>query len=174
MPVVNPQYTFRKAISADRSAIWQVLQDAIERRKKDGSDQWQQGYPNPGTVANDIGNGWGYVLEINGKVAAYAAVIFDVEPAYEILEGKWLTQDEYVVIHRVAVGDQFAGKGLATQLFLNIENLASDKKLFSIRVDTKSDNLAMLKIFKNLNYTYCGEVYFHNSARKAFEKILGS
>ncbi len=30
--------------------IWEILQDAILRRKKDGSNQWQDGYPNPESV----------------------------------------------------------------------------------------------------------------------------
>ena len=34
--------------------IWEILQDAIAQRKKDGSDQWQNGYPNEQTVEDDI------------------------------------------------------------------------------------------------------------------------
>jgi hypothetical protein len=30
----------------------------------------------------------------------------------------------------------------------------------------------MLKIFERMNFSYCGEVYFRGSPRKAFEKVL--
>jgi hypothetical protein len=39
-------------------------------------------------------------------------------------------------------------------------------------VDTNFDNLPMLNIFEKLGYTYCGEVYFRGSARRAYEKVL--
>ena len=38
---------FRKAIASDLPFIWDILKQAISRRKKDGSNQWQDGYPNP-------------------------------------------------------------------------------------------------------------------------------
>ena len=40
------------------------------------------------------------------------------------------------------------------------------------KLDTNFDNAPMLKILDKLGYTYCGEVFFRGSARKAFEKIL--
>lgn len=165
-------FILRKAEPNDQETIWEILQQAILRRKNDGSSQWQDGYPNSDTVRVDIENEFGYLLEIDGEIAAYSALIFNNEPAYENIEGKWLSDDDFFVVHRVAVSDQFLGKGIATKLFLEIENFAKQKQVFSIKVDTNFDNLAMLKILKKLNYTYCGEVYFRGSARKAFEKLL--
>ncbi len=172
MPETNKEYSLRTAENPDKEIIWEILQQAIERRKKDGSNQWQNGYPNPETIGNDILHNYGFVLEFDNEIAAYCAIIFDIEPAYEIIEGKWLSQQKYVVIHRVAVSDKFAGKGIATQLFSKIEKIAKSKNIFSIKVDTNFDNIPMLKILKKIGYTYCGEVYFRGSARKAFEKIL--
>jgi len=165
-------FILRKAEPNDQETIWEILQQAILRRKNDGSSQWQDGYPNSDTVRVDIENEFGYLLEIDGEIAAYSALIFNNEPAYENIEGKWLSDDDFFVVHRVAVSDQFLGKEIATKLFLEIENFAKQKQVFSIKVDTNFDNLAMLKILKKLNYTYCGEVYFRGSARKAFEKLL--
>lgn len=165
-------FILRKAEPNDQETIWEILQQAILRRKNDGSSQWQDGYPNSDTVRTDIENEFGYLLEIDGEIAAYSALIFNNEPAYENIVGKWLSDDDFFVVHRVAVSDQFLGKGIAIKLFLEIENFAKQKQVFSIKVDTNFDNLAMLKILKKLNYTYCGEVYFRGSARKAFEKLL--
>ena len=165
-------FILRKAEFSDHATIWEMLKQAIERRKNDGSSQWQDGYPNSETVRSDIENQIGYVLEIDGETSAYAALIFNDEPAYENIEGKWLSNGDFLVIHRVAVSDRFLGKGIATKLFLEIENFAKEQQIFSIKVDTNFDNLAMLRILEKLNYTYCGEVYFRGSARKAFEKLL--
>lgn len=165
-------FILRKATPADQAVIWEIVQQAILRRKNDGSSQWQDGYPNPDTIREDIENGFGYIFEIDGETAAYSALIFNNEPAYENIDGKWLSENDFLVIHRVAVSDGFLGKVIASKLFLEIENFAKQQQVFSIKLDTNFDNLAMLKILEKLNYTYCGEVYFRGSARKAFEKLL--
>ena len=167
---MNP--ILRKAQIPEAEIIWQILQQAIERRRKDGSNQWQDGYPNQEVVKTDISLGKGYVLEIDNAIAAYAALVFNDEPAYNEIIGDWLTIDDFLVIHRVAVSDDFLGKGIAVLLFQKLEDFAKEHQVFSIKVDTNFDNLAMLHILEKLNYQYCGEVYFRGSARKAFEKVL--
>jgi len=162
----------RLAILSDANTIWEILQAAILQRKKDGSTQWQNGYPNEQTVLNDIQNGFGYVVEENGLIIAYAAIIFDIEPAYVDIKGAWLSNQKYAVVHRVATAAALKGKGIATQLFLLIEKLAISKQTYSIKVDTNFDNVPMLKILDNLNYTYCGEIFFSGSSRMAYEKLL--
>lgn len=166
------QLVLRKAVLSEIPAIWEILQDAIEQRRLDGSTQWQDGYPNELSIKSDIENGYGYVFTEDESILAYAAIIFDKEPAYENIEGKWLTDGDYTVVHRVAVSKLAKGKGIATKLFQNIEDLSVENNIPSIKVDTNFDNTPMLKILDRLKYTYCGEVYFRGSARKAFEKRL--
>lgn len=162
----------RKAHISEKGLIWGILQDAIEQRKQEGSRQWQDGYPNELSVSNDMENDYAYVLTENEIILAYLAVIFDKEPAYEAIEGKWLSDNDYLVVHRVAVSKHAKGKGIATKLFEQLESLCLQKKVYSIKVDTNFDNIPMLKILDKLGYTYCGEVYFRGGARKAFEKVL--
>ncbi|RYJ40763.1 N-acetyltransferase GCN5 [Flavobacterium anhuiense] len=164
--------SLRKANLSEIPQIWEILQDAIEQRRLDGSTQWQDGYPNELSIKSDIENDYGYVFTEDESILAYAAIIFDKEPAYENIEGKWLTDGDYTVVHRVAVSKLAKGKGIATKLFENIEGLSVENKIYSIKVDTNFDNTPMLKILDRLKYTYCGEVYFRGSARKAFEKRL--
>ena len=172
MSELEDEYILRKAEISDQDSIWKILQQAIQRRKNDGSNQWQDGYPNSETAIIDIKNKVGFVLEINNEIAGYAAIIFDIEPAYEMIEGSWLTAGKYAVIHRVAISEKFLGKGIATKLFFKIENFVKSQQISSIKVDTNFDNIQMLKILEKLSYTYCGEVHFRGSPRKAFEKIL--
>ena len=67
----------RKALFSELPVIWGILQQAIEQRKEDGSDQWQNGYPNEQTVHDDISKGYGYVLIDNNVILVYGAIIFD-------------------------------------------------------------------------------------------------
>lgn len=169
---MNSEIQLRKAEMTDRDVIWDILQQAIERRRKDGSTQWQNGYPNIDTVESDITKGFGYVLTLDGEIAVYAALILNDEPAYSTIEGAWLSNGEFVVVHRVAVDEKFAGQGMTKKLFDHIEDFTKSHGIQSIKVDTNFDNIAMLKILESKGYTYCGEVYLAGGIRKAFEKII--
>lgn len=163
----------RLATAEDQPDIWEIFKHAIELRRQQGSTQWQDGYPNPATIANDIKKQQGFVfLAQNGSILAYAAIIKNNEPAYDVIEGAWLTDGDFMVVHRVAVSKHVLGKGLAKEIFEKIEDYVRAQNIASIKVDTNYDNIAMLKTLDKLGYQYCGEVYFRESPRKAFEKIL--
>lgn len=163
---------FRKATLEEIPQIWKILQKAIARRKADGSNQWQDGYPNPEVVKSDIEKQAGYVLTNGEIVVGYCAVFINDEPAYQNIEGKWLTNQDFVVFHRVAIAEAYLGKGLAKEMMKFIEDFALVNQIFSVKADTNFDNLPMMKSFEKLGYTYCGEVYFRGSARRAYEKVL--
>jgi GNAT superfamily N-acetyltransferase len=163
----------RKAIFSELPFIWNILQQAIEQRKQEGSEQWQDGYPNEQTVHDDINKGYAYVLTEENVILAYAAVIFGIDLSYNDIKGSWLTYGDYAVIHRVATLNAVKRKGIATHLFKMIEDLCIEQKVYSIKVDTNFDNAPMLKILDKLNYSYCGEVLFQGMPRRAYEKVLG-
>jgi GNAT superfamily N-acetyltransferase len=152
--------------------IWYILKEAIIRRKVEGSNQWQDGYPNKQTILEDIDQGVGYVLLNEKKVVAYLAIKVNDEPAYNNIVGNWLNNNDFLVIHRVAVHPNYLGKGLATKLFHLIENHGVSRQVFDVKVDTNFDNKPMLSIFKRLDYVYCGKVYFDGSERLAFQKKI--
>lgn len=162
----------RKAERSDLPAVWAIIQFAIEQRRLDGSTQWQDGYPNPETLNNDLEKGVAYVLEADGELLLYAAIIFEPEPAYEAIEGRWLTDGPYMVLHRVAISPQAKGRGIATAFFRMAEDLCRARGVPSVKVDTNFDNAPMLRIMDKLGYTYCGQVYFRGKARRAYEKVL--
>ncbi len=163
---------FRKAITNDIPLIWEILQQAILRRKNDGSNQWQDGYPNPEVVQKDIEKGVGFVLTEGETIIGYVAILINDEPEYKNIEGKWLTDNDFVVFHRVAIAENQVGKGLAKLMFTYIEKFALENNIHSVKADTNFDNPAMITLFEKTGYKYCGEVYFRGSARKAYEKVL--
>ncbi len=162
----------RKATPSDVPVIWQIFQQAIAQRRRDGSKQWQNNYPNETTVKEDIEKGYSFVLEDQDVVVACAAVIFEPEPAYNKIDGAWLTHGDYAVVHRVALADAVKGRGIATQLFQMIEPLCVSRGVYSIKIDTYFDNAPMLRLMDKLGYAYCGEVFFNGAVCKAFEKVL--
>jgi len=167
-------YAFRKALITEQPGIWNILQQAIIRRKEDGSNQWQDGYPNPDVVKKDIETGTGFVLTEDDTIVGYAAVLINDEPAYAGIEGKWLTNGDFVVVHRIAISQEHLGKGLSGKILQFIEDYALANDVYSIKVDTNFDNIAMMKIFEKQGYVYCGEVYFRGAPRRAYEKVLSA
>lgn len=170
--MIQAELEFRKAEAADCDTIWAIIQQAIRRRRADGSIQWQDGYPNPDVIALDIKKGAGNVALIEGEIVAYGVILKNDEPEYERLHGKWLRSGDYVAVHRIAVADSHLGKGLAVAMMRHAEVKAHEWGIGSVRVDTNFDNHAMLHIFDKLGFTYCGEVYFRGSPRRAYEKVL--
>lgn len=165
-------YSFRKATTLEIPTIWNILQQAIIRRKEEGSNQWQDGYPNPEVIQKDIQKEAGFVLLEGETIVGYTAVLINDEPEYSKIIGKWLSNDDFVVFHRVAISENHLGKGLAKKMLQFIEDFAVSNSIYSVKADTNFDNNAMLYIFEKSGYSYCGKVYFRGSERKAFEKVL--
>lgn len=112
--------------------------------------------------------------QAQGNVVAYGAVVFDGEPAYDAIEGAWLTDGDYVVLHRMAVADGEKGRGVATEFMRRVEAMACGRGTGSMRVDTNFDNRYMLRMLGRLGFVYCGKVRYRSSERLAFEKTLGT
>ncbi|MDO4727691.1 MAG: GNAT family N-acetyltransferase [Bacteroidota bacterium] len=165
--------TVHKAQITDLEAVLEIISFAIASRKKEGSNQWQDGYPNQEVITNDIEQEQAYVVECEGKIKAYFVLIFGVEPAYELLaKESWQSNQKYAVVHRVAVGKDSKGRGLGRWILQKVEDLCIEQNYSYIRIDTNFDNASMLCILKKLGYRYCGKVYFRGSERLAFDKVL--
>jgi GNAT superfamily N-acetyltransferase len=165
-------YHFRKANMTEVLEIWTILENAILRRKREGSNQWQDGYPNPEIIEKDIEKGIGYVLTENSTVIGYCAVLINDEPEYDNIQGKWLTNTDFVVVHRIAIAEIHLGKNLSKKIIDSIEDFALTHQIHSIKVDTNHDNFGMLKIFEKAGFVFCGIVHFRGSPRRAYEKVL--
>ncbi len=170
--MTNEALNMRKATPEDADRIWQIIQQAQERMRLRGSEQWQDGYPNPPVIERDIEHGYGYVLCNDTGVIAYGSVIFDGEPAYDELDGQWLTDQPFVVVHRLAVADEMLQQGIATLFMQRVEELSRERGVYSFRVDTNFDNLSMQRVLAKLGFVYCGEVVYRQGYRRAYEKIL--
>ncbi len=165
---------FRKANEEDVKNIMNIIKQAQAWFKEQGINQWQNNYPNIETIINDINNNYSYVLSKDNIVIGTAAVSFDGEKTYDsIYDGKWMSNDKYAVIHRMAIDPNYKGLGLASVLFRYIEELCLGRSIYSIKVDTHEENLPMQKSFYKNAFQYCGIIYLEDkSKRMAFEKKL--
>ncbi len=165
-------FNLRPATESDIDRCWEMLQQGKAQMFREGKKQWTETYPSRQSVENDLARGVAHVLELDGAVVAYGAVIFDGEPAYAQIEDRWLTHGSYVVIHRLAVADEVKRQGVATEFFRQVMRLASTRGVHSIKVDTNYDNFYMQHLLARLDFTYCGDVSYPQGARMAYEKVF--
>ena len=145
----------RSATISDTSRIMTVLEAAKGIMRASGNmHQWIGGYPSEAVIADDIANGYGYVVEDAAQVVGYFAFIPSPEPTYaKIYEGEWLDDSEpYHVVHRIGSTPGSHGVFASIMEFC----FAADP---NIRIDTHRDNHIMQHNILKAGFSYCGIIY---------------
>ena len=164
----------RLSSEKDIDKILEIINDAKVYLRSQGVDQWQDGYPNREVIEIDIKDSCSFVLEDEGTIMGTTVIGFDGESTYDkIYEGKWLNNDKFAVIHRMAVDKKSRNKGIADILIKNIENLVQERCIRSIKVDTHKNNKVMQNFLIKNGFIYCGIIYLQDgNERVAFEKLI--
>ena len=164
-----------KLVKADIGQVGRIMEIIAEARRllrQSGSPQWQNGYPEAADIERDCRRGTAYVMVDEAEIVAYGAVIFTGEEAYNALEGRWLSDRPYVVLHRLAVAESQRDRGVAQQFFEAVAQLAAERGVESFRVDTHEMNGIMRHILQKTGFAYCGTVWYDGSPRMAYERLL--
>ena len=130
--------------------------------------QWSEGYPSAEQLSSDIACGHSYVCvapEYAGLVGTFYFAV-EEEPTYRHIEGRWLNDKPYGIIHRLASDGRVRG------LFRECLAFAS-KHCSEIRVDTHKDNAPMRQLLVAEGFVPCGAIYVADgSPRIAYQKSL--
>ncbi|WP_019967945.1 GNAT family N-acetyltransferase [Segatella maculosa] len=165
--------TFRQANLQDFDTCWRLIDAARWKMMADGRHQWTAEYPSRELIIADIKSGEAYVLTDEDDVKTYGVVTQNGESAYEQCMAEWLTEGDYMVIHRLAVSPNARGKGLAKQFFQGVEAMCRQQNIHSIKVDTNHDNREMRGLLQRLGFVECGKIdYGPRGMRLAFERVL--
>ena len=186
---VKKLMNFRKSTFNDVDRILEIIEKAKIELKKLGLDQWQNGYPNREVIENDVKNRISYVLEeisekddksknqSSKKIIGTIVLSPKKEAPYFKIEGKWITNDDYIVIHRLAVDSKIKNKGIATKILEFSEEECIKNKILSIKTDTHENNEPMKKFLGKNGFSYCGVIYLDREPdigekRIAYEKVI--
>ena len=177
--IIMAEIYLRRAQLQDLTAIMKIIDDAKELLKKNGSPQWQNGYPDQETFTQDIVMQTNWILINDNKVVATATLQLTPEPTYRnITQGQWQQPDEpYATIHRVAISSNYRGQGLSKLLFSNLLTVGQMQGIKNFRVDTHRSNKAMQHIAENFNFKKRGITKVNDQndpERLAYELNLGS
>ena len=165
-------YTLEPAKPHELDLCIAILREGRAFQQEQGFTQWTDEYPSAALIAQDIREGSGWLFKIDGEAAGYMYLCFDGDPTYASIEGQWLSDMPYLVVHRIALSRRFAGRGLSTAVFGAIASLCNARGLRSIRIDTDKQNERMQHVLKKNGFTFCGYVLFDRDKKWAYEKLL--
>lgn len=159
--------TIRKATLDDIDRVMEIYSIAIRYMQDSGNPtQWQGGYPFRHIVEEDISLERLYLLvDGNNHIVAQFCFFVGDDPTYEYIDGEWLNDKSYGVVHRLASsGETKAVAHLALEwCFAQHPN---------IRIDTHSDNHTLQHILRKYGYVECGEITVYNgTTRVAFQRV---
>lgn len=146
----------RLAVPGDVAAVMGLLRRVVPLMQAAGNQQWDESYPNVAVFESDIELGQLWVAEIDGAVAGMAAVTTDQEPEYA--QVGWNVDETAVVVHRLAVDPEFRGAGVAAALMRKAEEIAVERGISVLRVDTNTQNKATQRLLPKLGYELAGEI----------------
>ena len=127
--------------------------------------QWSDKYPDEETLLNDITRNELYIAYDDEGIYGVFMLSFSGEDTYKEIQGAWLNDEPYAVIHRIAS----LGNG---------KNLLKDaidftfEKTNNIRIDTHEDNNIMRTLLKKLGFIYTGIIHLKDGdERRAYQLI---
>lgn len=124
-------------------------------------------WPTAERILQDIEDGTGFVVEHEGRVIGHFGFVWGPDPTYlEIVDGEWLDDSQYAVVHRIA------GDGSVKGIGEFIINWAYEKSGGHLRIDTHGDNYVMQNLLNKLGFIKCGTIYVEEDdfPRIAYER----
>lgn len=165
----------RKATKNDIPSIVSIMNEAKAYFKENQIPQWQNanGYPNEIDVQKDIDANGAWVVTHQDRVVAYSFIREYMEPNYLHIEGKWLNNDPYAVVHRTCVENSMKGKHISGMFIEKAKDICKENGISSIRVDTHEKNISMQKMLEKHGFIKTGIIYVEDgSPRFAYQLII--
>jgi ribosomal protein S18 acetylase RimI-like enzyme len=133
-----------------------LVRRVVPLMRATGNLQWDNTYPNEAVFQRDIDLNQLWVAVVDGNIAGVAAVTMDQDPDYT--QVGWDIEEPAIVVHRLAVDPAFRGLGAAGALMQKAEEVAVERGITVLRVDTNTQNEATQRLFPKLGYSLAGEI----------------
>ena len=150
-----------KAKKEDINEIVDIYHLAVDHMyNENNTNQWQKNNDKfiP-SIFKYIDDGNFYVVKENAEIIGFFAMIFGIDKSYnDIRNGKWVNEDSYVTIHKMA--SKYFKKGIASFILDYVVNKAIENKVYNIRIDTHKDNISMNSFLLKNNFINCGIISF--------------
>ena len=123
-------------------------------------NQWNGSYPERQLLSDDIEKGQLYVYKENDEIYGVFAYIKGEDPTYAYIEeGRWMNNEPYGTIHRLA------SDGRARGIFKKCVDFCVEQ-CENLRADTHHDNHTMQHLLEKYGFTRCGIIYLQSGAAR--------
>jgi len=163
----------RNSKISDLKAIMKMYKSCVKGMIANGIDQWDDTYPDIGTISQDLEKQSYYVAEKKGEIIG--GINIDKKQDKTYLDIDWEDKsDSFLVVHRLGVKEEFWNKKIGKDLMLFTEKLVIENGLKSIRLDTYSGNPKAMEFYRRLGYNELGAINLKPNKNEyyCFEKII--
>ena len=170
--MVKSKYFLHLADATFTPWIMRTIEACRPILKLHQSGQWQGREPSLKTIENDIKNHH-FLILFEDEQPLGGVAILNNEPAYNsLLEGQWLNEAPYRVLHRFFIDPQFHGRKLSKIFLTFIEEYVWQQGVDNIRLDTHERNLPMRGLMQTMHYQEVGRVILpHAGERLVYHKV---
>jgi GNAT superfamily N-acetyltransferase len=161
----------RQANLVDITGLIDLVRACIANMQSQGIDQWDDVYPDLGTIQRDVDDGAAFIAIIAGAIAGMATLNAHQEPEYTDVPWRFLGRP--AVIHRLMVTPAAEGKGVARALIQFLETRGEGIGYDCIRLDVFAQNPRAVRFYELSLYHRAGQVRFRKGNFYCYEKILG-
>lgn len=158
----------RVAKTNDLDKILDIYSNARVFMKNNGNaSQWANIWPPKELLIDDINNGNLYVLDDEGIYGVFMLKVGIDETYDKIYDGKWLNDNEYAVVHRIA------SAGIKSHILDEVVRYIDEVYNIDIRIDTHENNKVMINALNRCGFIKCGIIYTHDQTKRiAFQRCV--
>ena len=158
-------HTIMESLSkADQERILEIYEIARQFMRSNGNPtQWNNGYPQKDLLEEDIRLNRLYVVEAEDEIKGVFVFFIGADPTYAYIEGSWLSETPYGVIHRIAgVGGGIFHAALEFCL----------SQINHMRIDTHENNKPMQHVVEKAGFSRRGIIYVEDGTpRIAYDRM---
>lgn len=154
------------ATISELSAVLAIYERARRFMAEHGNpDQWGTSEPTEEQIRRDIDNRSLYLCRSGNEILGVFYYAEGEDEAYAEIDGKWLNDSPYSVVHRIASSGKVRG---SAEFCLG---WAFDRSQ-SLRIDTHEKNIPMQNLLAKLGFKRCGIITLRDGTKRiAYQKI---
>lgn len=157
--------TFRNAQPSDADAVLLLYRSVIGHPYC----TWNEYYPGPGEIAEDLRAGDLFVLEAGDQLVGVVSVVpeneLDEQPVWTVREGA-------AEIARVVIQPSYQGQGISRVLVQNVLDVLKKRGYKAVHLSVAEINIPARKTYKSLGFTAVGRVFLYGNYYFLCEKSL--